>query len=165
MSRKYQSLHRSWDPWASIPEMYNMGDALSGHQVRQGHGERIALHWENAIGDHRSVSYRQLDQLSNRLAVALRRLGVQRGDRVFLRLPNIPEFYVSALAIAKMGAVFIPSSTQFRASEVEYRLNDSAATAVITTAGLLDAVEEVAANTPTNETAASREAVLIMDIR
>jgi acyl-coenzyme A synthetase/AMP-(fatty) acid ligase len=55
----------------------------------------------------------------------------------------VPEFYVSALAIAKLGAVFIPSSTQFRASEVEYRLKDSGAVAAITTTGLVDALDQV----------------------
>src|SRR5207249_784574 len=56
-------------------------------------------------------------------------------------LPNLPEFYMAALGIAKLGAVFIPSSTQFREAEVAYRLQDSAAVAAITTAGLADAVE------------------------
>src|SRR5215470_15132388 len=69
-------------------------------------------------------------------------LGVKRGDRVFLRLCNLPEFYIAALGIAKLGAVFIPSSTQFRTSEVEYRLRDSGAVAAITTTGLVEAVDQ-----------------------
>src|SRR4029079_18099920 len=55
-------------------------------------------------------------------------------------------FYIAALAVAKLGAVFIPSSTQFRASEVEYRLKDSGAVAAITTNSLVDAIDEAAAN-------------------
>jgi acyl-coenzyme A synthetase/AMP-(fatty) acid ligase len=47
---------------------------------------------------------------------------MRRGDRVFPRLPNIPEFYLDASAVANLGGVFIPSSTQFRAGEVAYRL-------------------------------------------
>ena len=65
------------------------------------------------------------------MASSLAGLGVRRGDRVFLRLPNVPEFYIAALAIAKLGGVFIPSSTQFRTGEVEYRLKDSGAVAAI----------------------------------
>src|SRR5262249_31949966 len=83
-----------------------------------------ALLWENAAGQSRAYTYAQLDALSNRLASALARLGVRFGDRVFLRLPNRPEFYLAALAVAKLGGVFIPSSTQFRDAEVRYRLND-----------------------------------------
>jgi acetyl-CoA synthetase len=83
------------------------------------------------------------------MASALVGLGVQRGDRVFLRLPNIPEFYIAALAVAKLGGVFIPSSTQFRASEVGYRLNDSGAVAAISTTSLAAAIDECAGSCPT----------------
>ena len=89
-----------------------------------------------------------MDAASSRLASSLARLGMNRGDRVFLRLPNIPEFYIAALAVAKLGGVFIPSSTQFRASEVEYRLKDSGAVAAITTSGLVDVIDLAAANAP-----------------
>jgi len=89
-----------------------------------------------------------LDQLSTRLAWSLSDLGITRNDRVFLRLPNIPEFYIAALGIAKAGAIFIPSSTQFRGGEIEYRLNDSGSAAVITTTGLCDVVDEVASRCP-----------------
>src|SRR5262249_33051335 len=88
------------------------------------------------------------DAVTCRLASALAGLRVRRGDRVFLRLPNIPEFYVAALAVAKLGGVFIPSSTQFREREVAYRLKDSGAIAAITTSGLLDVIDEAAASSP-----------------
>src|SRR5262249_20880718 len=67
---------------------------------------------------------------------------------VFLRLCNLPEFYIAALGIAKLGAVFIPSSTQFRTNEVEYRLRDSGAVAAITTTGLVDAIDQASGNCP-----------------
>src|SRR5690606_29329455 len=76
------------------------------------------------------------------------RLGVQRGDRVLLRLPNLPEFYLASLAAAKLGAIFIPTSTQFREAEIEYRLRDSGAVAVITTTGLAREVEAVWPQSP-----------------
>src|SRR5262249_48993050 len=56
--------------------------------------------------------------------------------------------YIAALGIAKLGAVFIPSSTQFRTSEVEYRLRDSAAIAAITTTGLVEAVDQASGACP-----------------
>src|SRR5262245_38462247 len=106
----------SWNPWKLIPAHYNLGVALTCEHVAQGHGQKTALAWENASGETRSYSYAELDALTNRLAWSLKRLGVAAGDRVFLRLPNRPEFYIAALAIAKLGAVFIPSSTQFHES-------------------------------------------------
>lgn len=144
----YQDLCRTWNPWANIPERYNLGDALTRGQVERGHGAKYALLWENAAGESAALTYRQLHALTNRFASALHSLGVRRGDRVFLRLPNRPEFYISALAVAKLGGVFIPSSTQFRESEVRYRLNDSEAVAAITTTRLGDVFDKVRADCP-----------------
>jgi acetyl-CoA synthetase len=111
-----------WNPWSPIPAEFNLGGALTRAQVEAGRGGKEANLWENAARASRSLSYSELDALSSRLASSLAALGVQRGDRVFLRLPNIPEFYIAALAVAKLGGVFSPSSTQFRASEVASRL-------------------------------------------
>jgi acetyl-CoA synthetase len=138
---EYHSLWSSWDPWSFVPADYNLGAALTSSQVQHGLGDKPALIWENAAGDSRTVSYCQLDALSSRFASSLARRGIGRGDRVFLRLPNVPEFYVAALAIAKLGAVFIPSSTQFRPAEVAYRLQDSGAVAAVTTTGLCEAID------------------------
>jgi benzoate-CoA ligase family protein len=138
----------SWDPWSYIPAEFNLGEALTRGQVKAGHGGKAAIFWENALHASRSLTYSELDAITNRLASSLARLGVKRGDRVFLRLPNIPEFYIAALAVAKLGGVFIPSSTQFRADEVKYRLEDSGAVAAVTTSGLVDVIDEAAADLP-----------------
>jgi acyl-coenzyme A synthetase/AMP-(fatty) acid ligase len=136
----YEELWRSVDPWAGIPARYNLGVALTRGQVEAGRGEVVALTWENSAGASRQFTYRELDALSSRFAAALGELGVSRGDRVLLRLPNIPEFYVAALGIAKLGAIFIPTSTQFRTAEIEYRLRDSGAVAVVCSTGLMTEV-------------------------
>ncbi|HMF35419.1 MAG TPA: AMP-binding protein [Isosphaeraceae bacterium] len=136
----------SWNPWSSIPPEFNLGEALTRGQVEAGRGGKVAILWENAAQASRSLAYSELDAVTSRLASSLARLGVKRGDRVFLRLPNIPEFYVAALAVAKLGGVFVPSSTQFRASEVAYRLKDSGAVAAITTSGLVDVIDEAVAS-------------------
>jgi acetyl-CoA synthetase len=138
----------NWDPWSLIPPQFNLGAALTRAQVEAGRGAKVAILWENAAQASRSLSYSELDAVTNRLASSLAGLGVKRDDRVFLRLPNIPEFYVAALAVAKLGGVFVPSSTQFRASEVAYRLQDSGAVAAITTSGLLDVIDQASANSP-----------------
>jgi acetyl-CoA synthetase len=148
MTLDYDLLWHAWDPWRFIPAEYNLGVALTRGQVEQGHGSKPALLWENAAGDSRALTYAQLDALSSRFASSLSRLGVRRGDRVFLRLPNRPDFYIAALAVAKLGGVFIPSSTQFRESEVRYRLNDSESAAAITTLRLVEAIEHVRSDCP-----------------
>lgn len=148
MTLDYKALWKSWDPWRGIPERFNLGHALSGGQVEAGHGDRPAILWENAQHQSRMFTYRQLDALSRRFASSLARMGVKKGDRVFLRLPNLPEFYIAALGISRVGGVFIPSSTQFLAHEVEYRLRDSGAVAAITTPDLVEAVDQASCNCP-----------------
>src|SRR5581483_3228218 len=148
MALDYNELCRTWDPWKSIPTFYNLGVGLTRDQVVRGHGDKYALHWQSASGGSRSLTYGELDLLTNRLASSLQGLGVRRGDRVFLRLPNRPEFYIAALAVAKLGAVFIPSSTQFREAEVLYRMNDSEAVAAITTSRLAEGIENVRGKCP-----------------
>ncbi len=135
-----------YDPWAQIPARYNLGVALTQGNVLAGRGDRVCLYWESSAGERRQFTYAQLDELTTRFAAGLSGLGVQRGDRVLLRLPNVPEFYIAALGIAKLGAVFIPSSTQFRQPEVEYRLRDSGAVAAVTTAALVDAISDSRSN-------------------
>jgi acetyl-CoA synthetase len=148
MPLDYADLCGNWDPWRFVPANYNLGTELTEVQVKRGLGDKPALHWENAKGQTRSYTYRQLDVLSNRLAGSLQHLGVQRGDRVFLRLPNVPEFYLVALAVAKLGGIFIPTSTQFKEAEIRYRLNDSEAVAAVTTPRLLGEVERVRSDCP-----------------
>ena len=116
--------------------------------MRLGRGGKPALLWENATGATRAYTYAQLDALSSRFADSLQRLGVRRGDRVFLRLPSRPEFYVAALGAAKLGAVFIPTSPQFRDAEVRYRLQDSEAVAAVSTPRLVEAIERVRGDCP-----------------
>jgi len=137
------------DPWAGIPERYNLGVALTSGNVAAGRGERTCLIWENSHGASRQFTYADMDELSNRCAAALQALGVMHGDRVLLRLPNVPEFYIAALGIAKLGAVFIPTSTQFRAAEIAYRLNDAGSVAAITTVDLVEQLEMAREDAPT----------------
>jgi acyl-coenzyme A synthetase/AMP-(fatty) acid ligase len=140
---------RAWDPWANIPADYNLGVDLTAGQVRRGLGGKPALLWENAAGATRAYTYAQLDALSSRFADALARLGVRPGDRVFLRLPSRPEFYVAALGAAKLGAVFIPTSPQFREAEIRYRLQDSGSVVAVSTPRLVGPIERVRADCPT----------------
>lgn len=142
------TLPANWDSWSGIPDYYNLGDDLTSGQVERGRGDRVAIIWENADGDTRQMTYRELDFLSSNFARSLQYLGLKREDRVFLRLPNIPEFYVAALGVAKAGGVFIPSSTQFRADEIEYRLQDSGAKITVVSSNLLAPVEQVASRCP-----------------
>jgi long-chain acyl-CoA synthetase len=91
------------------------------------------------IFEDRAISYRELDERSNRVANALQGLGIRKGDRVALYLPNIPEFPIAYLGILKAGAIAVSINAIFKKNEVEFILKDSGAR-------LLFTVEELAAN-------------------
>jgi long-chain acyl-CoA synthetase len=91
----------------------------------------------------REIIYRELDSLSNQFAVALTTLGVKKGDRVAVFLPNIPQFVIAYYGILKAGAVLTAISPLHREREVEYQLSDSEAKIVIALDSLYPIVDRV----------------------
>ncbi len=83
-----------------------------------------------------SLSYAELKELSDRLAAALLSLGVQKGERVALQLPNSPQFALAYYGLLKAGAVFCPLSPLLTPQEAAYQLQDSGARTLITLEGL-----------------------------
>jgi acetyl-CoA synthetase len=71
--------------------------------------------------------------LSDKFANVLHKAGARKGDRIFVYLPRIPELYISAVAIAKIGGIFAPLFGGFRAEAVRDRMNDCGAEMVVTT--------------------------------
>lgn len=82
-------------------------------------------------GDRR-MSYRELDQDSNRLARALTAAGVARGDRVVVFLPNCAETALAIFAVLKAGAVFVPVNRSVKQDKLAYIIRNCAATALVT---------------------------------
>ncbi len=93
--------------------------------------DELAVIWEGEGGEVRRLTYRQLDAEVCRLARALRRLGVGRGDRVGVYMPLVPETAVALLACAKLGAVFLPLFSGYGAGAIAGRLNDGRAKALL----------------------------------
>jgi long-chain acyl-CoA synthetase len=79
----------------------------------------------------RSISYRELREATDRLACALARLGIRKGDRVALYLVNSPQFIIAYFAALKCGAAVTPISPVYTSHEVRYQLQDSGARAII----------------------------------
>ena len=78
-----------------------------------------------------SLTYRELEALTNRFARALTALGVAKGDRVCILSPNCPEYIIAFYAIARVGAVASPMNPSYREREIEYQLNDTEAIAIV----------------------------------
>ncbi len=128
--------------------------------VEAGRGDRVAFYWEGEPGDARVLTYADLLDEVQRLANALKALGVRRGDRVNIYLPMIPEAAVSMLACARIGAAHSVVFGGFSAQSLSDRINDAEARVLITADGghrrgevfpLKPAADEAIANTPTIE--------------
>ncbi len=93
------------------------------------------------------MTYGELDQLSDRFAAALAGLGVRKGDRVALHLPNCPQFAIAVFGLLKTGAAFVPVSPLLSKRELAYQVNDSGAGTYIGFDTFYATAEPVLANT------------------
>jgi acetyl-CoA synthetase len=155
-----------FEPWETVlddsnPPFYKwfVGGRLNAsyncldRHVLEGRGERVAFHWQGeAEGDRRDITYAELLAEVQRLANALKDLGVKRGDVVGIYLPMIPEVVVAMLACARIGAPHNVVFGGFSAEAVRERMEFSQARVLITvdgaarkgkTAPVKDRVDEV----------------------
>ncbi len=101
--------------------------------------ERATLYFPDKpalIFEGKTFTYRELNQQVNRLANNLRALGLEKGDRAALFLPNIPAFIIGYFAIQKVGAIAVSVNAMLKRNEVRYIMNDSGAKILITTSQL-----------------------------
>ncbi len=96
---------------------------------------KAALIWEGEPGDSRTLTYAQLHREVCQMANVLKQLGVQKGDRVGIYMPMIPEAAIAMLACARIGAPHTVVFGGFSAEALKDRLNDARAKAVITADG------------------------------
>jgi len=122
--------------FATYAARFNPTEELLGKAVVAGRGERTAVLFED-----QRLTYNQLLTQANKFANALRELGVQEGDRLILRTPNIPPALVANFAILKLGAVCAPTSPLFSRTEIAHVANDAEAVAIIVSSALLGEVE------------------------
>lgn len=110
--------------------------------------QKLAMFWLDRPGNERSVTFAAFREGSNRAANALEQLGVQRGDRVFLMLPRLVEWWEAILGVMKLGAVSMPGTTLLTPKDIVYRANLAEARVVITDAANAPKFEEVRAQCP-----------------
>jgi acetyl-CoA synthetase len=152
-----------WDtPYAKwfVGGKLNVAHNCLDRHVEAGHGEQVAYHWEGEPGDTRTITYADLLDEVQRAANALKELGVEKGDRVAVYLPMIPELPVTMLACARIGAVHSVVFGGFSATALKERINDSECKVLVTADGghrrgsvapLKPAADEAIAETPSIE--------------
>ena len=129
----WQSPDAKWFIGGKTNICYNALDRHMSTPVRN----RVAFYWEGEDGSTRTVSYSDLYYEVSRFANALKSLGIERGDRVIIYLPRIPEQWVAMLAIARIGAVHSVVYSGLSAQALRDRAQDAEAKAVITSDGFL----------------------------
>ena len=127
-----------WEPpfakWFLGGKINASVNALDRH-VAEGHGGRIAFHFEGEPGDTRTISYAQLLTDVCKAANALTEMGITAGDRVAIYMPLIPEAAVAMLACARIGAIHSVVFGGFSADALLSRIQDADAKLVITADG------------------------------
>jgi propionyl-CoA synthetase len=134
--------HRRWnkvfDPslgvygqWFAGGELNTAENCLDRH-VAAGRGGQPALIWDSPMaGRKASFSYAELRDRTARVAGALARLGVRRGDRVIIYMPMVPEAAISMLACARLGAIHSVVFGGFGAAELASRISDATPRVII----------------------------------
>ncbi|MBV2184826.1 MAG: AMP-binding protein, partial [Rhizobium sp.] len=136
----YDAIYREFS-W-QIPPNFNIGRAVSDDWALK-HPDRVCLEHFSPDGRHLSMTYGELTAKSAAFANALIALGITRGDRVALLLPQSFETVIAHVAIYKMGAIALPLALLFGVEALEYRLSAAGARAVITNDFGLSRLDEI----------------------
>ena len=121
-------MHQSF-VW-QVPAQFNLAEVCCARWSRQT-PRAVAIRAVAENGQQVTLSYRGLQRQANRLSQALRRLGVQRGDRVAIVMPQRFETAIAHIAVYQLGAVAVPLAMLFGPDALAYRLQDSGAALAI----------------------------------
>ena len=143
----YAALHSRFG-W-QVPQHFNMAQACSQRWAALPDAtKRIAVRAYFTGAESTFYTYAQLQEQANRLSNVLRTLGVQRGDRVGIVLPQRFETAVAYMAVLQLGAVAMPLSMLFGPEALQFRLHDSEAVVAICDATSLEALASVRDDCP-----------------
>jgi benzoate-CoA ligase len=127
-------------PRIEIPDQYNAAVDFMDRHVAEGRGDKLAL-----IAGDRRLTYRQVQDLVNRVGNALLDLGVEMEQRVLILCLDCPEWVGAFWGAMKIGAVPVPVNTLMKGADYAYFLNDSRARVLVVSEGLWPEVEKVRA--------------------
>lgn len=134
---KWEDVEKQFS-WYETGKVNMAYEAIDRH-VANGRGDKVALYYSDAARDE-SYTFADLSRKTNQFANVLRKLGIQKEDRIFIFMPRTPELYVSLLGSLKVGAVVGPLFEAFMETAVRDRLDDSGAVAIVTTPSLVHRV-------------------------
>ncbi|HSF81428.1 MAG TPA: long-chain fatty acid--CoA ligase [Anaerolineales bacterium] len=89
------------------------------------------------------ISYREMNEITSRLAAGLSNLGVKKGDRVGIFMPNTPQFVMAFFAVLKIGGVIVATNPLYSPREIEHQLNDASIQVMIVMSNFYNLIKEV----------------------
>lgn len=123
-----------WTKWFIGGKINIVHNCLDRH-AKSDKKDNTAITWENEKGDVRKLTYKDLYKKVNRFANALKELGVNKGDRVGIYMPMVPEIVIGFLAVIKIGAIIIPIFSGFGGHALASRLDIAEAKVLLTADG------------------------------
>jgi acetyl-CoA synthetase len=138
--RDYDKAYKTFD-WKEVEREFSWhrtGKVNIAYEAIDRHAEdptccnRYCLIYEDEKRRER-LTYHEMRDLSNKFANVLKKLGVEKGDRVFIFLPRCPEYYIAMAGCAKIGAIIGPVFEALMEMAVRERLKDSGAKVLVTT--------------------------------
>ena len=145
---QYADLHSNFR-W-HVPENFNIADVCCTRWAKQTpHAVAIREHETGkSLAKSKAYTYLELQQAANQLSQKLAQLGVKRGDRIAIVLPQRFETAVAYMAVLQMGAIAVPLSMLFGPDALEYRLNDSDAVVAIVDEVSEPSLRQIQSNCP-----------------
>jgi long-chain acyl-CoA synthetase len=144
--------HQHYDPSVPISleyPLYPIDHFL--HETAKNRPDQTALIFGGLVpvfGElHQTITYQELDQLADRFAAGLQKLGLQKGDRVSLYMANCPQFVIAYYGTLRAGGVVVPGNPLYVSREIEHLLNDSGAKFAVVMSLLYNNVKAIRANT------------------
>jgi len=145
---------KNWPAHLSREPVYPYGEILLTDYLRE---------WAKQTPDKpcliyygTGLTFKQLDDLSDRFASFLSAKGLRKGDRVAVFLPNCPQFHIAFYGILKLGCVHVPVNPMFKEHEFLYEINDTSAQIIVTLDHLFPIVEAVKDKTSLQEVVVTR---------
>ncbi len=135
-----------------VPEVYNYARDVVDRWAQMEPGKLALLAVGPDGGDARRFSFDDLSRSSNRAARFLAATGVRKGDRVFVMLPRIPDWYDVVLGCIKLGAIPMPGTTLLTARDVAYRIRQADAAVAVADAPGAATVDQAAGHCPSLKT-------------
>ncbi len=136
----------SWEDYRKEIDWLEEGKLNAGHEATRHCSDKTAIMWEGADGRKKTCSFNKVNAESNKFANALRGLGVQKGERVFLFLPRVPQVHYSFLGTLKAGAIAGTLFSAFGLDALKDRIGHSEASVVVTDTNLKKRIDEVCGN-------------------